>query len=558
MHFWILILLIEILLSECRIHHLPLQLDDRTFIPLSTFGFIKDGTLEVYVSNFTIKDTADNVDSLIGFTLDRTFSDTTSSYLDSRIGPACSLDDRFLDQEKEGVVHIVMDFESKRLNSTCSQLLRNLEVSEAIPKTFKRDTKSPLSRRLEDSTLVGANSEKKGGSAGPGFVTRHLRRRDTDSLASCKTSIEMKEFEKQYSFQFIVRIPTKFEQGLYNLNFHHCVTDKSSVPPVSLTVEIVEMNGDNYLSAGEMPLPKLYFCASIFYFLAFAVWISCLAKSSKQEVYKIHYLMALLVFLKAVSLALHGLNYTFIRRDGYHIEAWAVLYYVTHLLKGAVLFITIILIGTGWAFVKHILSERDKKLFMLVIPVQILANVAYIITEESEQGNVGHMTWSEMFILLDLVCCGAILFPVVWSIRHLQEASQTDGKAAMNLEKLKLFRHFYIMVVCYIYFTRIIVYLLKITVPFQYTWLDELFFEVATFTFFVFTGYIFRPALNNPYFLMAEDDEEECFNLEEVLTTTGLTENVTRLSRNKTNKDGGRYEETQSLVQNSEDSHEFD
>ena len=41
------------------------QLDDRTFIPLSTFGFIKDGTLEVYVSNFTIKDTADNVDSLV-------------------------------------------------------------------------------------------------------------------------------------------------------------------------------------------------------------------------------------------------------------------------------------------------------------------------------------------------------------------------------------------------------------------------------------------------------------------------------------------------------------
>ncbi len=37
----------------------------------------------------------------------------------------------------------------------------------------------------------------------------------------------------------------------------------------------------------------------------------------------------------------------------------------------------------------------------------------------------------------------------------------------MSLEKLKLFRHFYVMVVCYVYFTRIIVYLLRITVPFQ-------------------------------------------------------------------------------------------
>lgn len=33
------------------------------------------------------------------------------------------------------------------------------------------------------------------------------------------------------------------------------------------------------------------------------------------------------------------------------------------------------------------------------------------------------------------------------SIRHLQEASNTDGKAAINLQKLKLFRHFYIMVI---------------------------------------------------------------------------------------------------------------
>ena len=25
-----------------------------------------------------------------------------------------------------------------------------------------------------------------------------------------------------------------------------------------------------------------------------------------------------------------------------------------------------------------------------------------------------HMTWNEIFILVDLLCCGAILFPVVW------------------------------------------------------------------------------------------------------------------------------------------------
>ena len=80
---------------------------------------------------------------------------------------------------------------------------------------------------------------------------------------------------------------------------------------------------------------------------------------------------------------------------------------------------------------------------------------------------IDHQFWKQVFVMIDLICCGAILLPVVWSIRHLQDASRTDGKAAISLEKLKLFRHFYIMVVCYVYFTRIIVYLLRITVPFQ-------------------------------------------------------------------------------------------
>ena len=91
-----------------------------------------------------------------------------------------------------------------------------------------------------------------------------------------------------------------------------------------------------------------------------------------------------------------------------------------------------------------------------------------------------------------------------------------------------MFRHFYIMVVCYVYFTRIIVYLLRITVPFQartlgsnvsqtlsfnqllqYEWLDPMCKELSTLVFFVMTGYKFRPASNNPYFAVASEDDME-------------------------------------------------
>lgn len=270
--------------------------------------------------------------------------------------------------------------------------------------------------------------------------------------------------------------------------------------------------------------------------------------------------MASLIFLKSLSLFFHGVNYHMIATNGYHIETWAVLYYITHLLKGGLLFFTIVLIGSGWAFIKHILNSKEKRVFMVVLPLQVLANVAYIIVEESEQGEKGHNFWKEVFILIDLVCCGAILLPVVWSIRHLQEASATDGKAAVSLEKLKLFRHFYIMVVCYVYFTRIIVYLLKITVPFQYEWLDELFKEIATFIFFAMTGYKFRPASNNPYFSVPSDD----YDMEEqiLVGSTSIQDQVQkrggRVILDDEYMDDGNDDETVVLFNKSESSHDLD
>lgn len=40
-------------------------------------------------------------------------------------------------------------------------------------------------------------------------------------------------------------------------------------------------------------------------------------------------------------------------------------------LKGGLLFTTIILLGTGYFFIKHVLSGRDKKIFLIIIPLQV-------------------------------------------------------------------------------------------------------------------------------------------------------------------------------------------
>jgi hypothetical protein len=52
----------------------------------------------------------------------------------------------------------------------------------------------------------------------------------------------------------------------------------------------------------------------------------------------------------------------------------------------------------------------------------------------------GWLTWRDLLHLMDIACCCAILFPIVWSIKHLRDAAGTDGKAGRNLERLRLFR----------------------------------------------------------------------------------------------------------------------
>ncbi|CDQ77790.1 unnamed protein product [Oncorhynchus mykiss] len=347
-----------------------------------------------------------------------------------------------------------------------------------------------------------------------------------------------------FSFQFHFNVSTDEQQGLYNFYFHNCYSkDTQMVNPLRFSIEIniEEKNPNSFLSAGEIPLPKLYIIMSMFFFFLGTLWLHVL-RTQRADVYKIHWLMTALPFTKSLSLIFHAIDYYYISNQGFPIEGWAVVYYITHLLKGALLFITIALIGTGWAFVKHILSDKDKKIFMIVIPLQVLANVAYIILESTEEGTTEYGLWKEVLFLVDLLCCGAILFPVVWSIRHLQEASSTDGKAAINLAQLKLFRHYYVMIVCYIYFTRIIAILIKFIVPFQWKWLYQLLDELATLAFFFLTGHKFRPASYNPYLLLSVEDDVE---MEEVImTSTAMGDGVKKVKRSA----NGPTEERESMA----------
>ncbi|NWY49909.1 GP107 protein, partial [Chionis minor] len=501
-----------------------LQDDVRQKVHLNTFGFFKDGFMKVNVSNLSLKPpvASDDKSSLsVGFSLDRTRNDGFSTYLDEEVD-YCILNKK--PEPDVSVVILLLDLKTEVVKVQFSA-----EAAALLPKIsfVSEENVTALSTKplktSEQSSDSGNNPAK--------------TNQNTDSkveMASYQGRPVVNERNTDLptsSFQFFFNISSDNQEGLYSLYFHKCLMKEPTHDQqlFSLDVKITEKNPESYLSAGEIPLPKLYISMAIFFFLSGTVWIHILRKR-RNDVFKIHWLMAALPFTKSLSLVFHAIDYHYISSQGFPIEGWAVVYYITHLLKGALLFITIALIGTGWAFIKHILSDKDKKIFMIVIPLQVLANVAYIIIESTEEGTTEYGLWKEILFLVDLLCCGAILFPVVWSIRHLQEASATDGKGAINLAKLKLFRHYYVMIVCYIYFTRIIAILIKIAVPFQWKWLYQLLDEMATLVFFVLTGYKFRPASDNPYLQLSQDDEDD-LEMEAVVTTSGVMEGMKKVKK---------------------------
>ncbi|XP_044309003.1 protein GPR107 [Varanus komodoensis] len=503
--------------AQARVHQLTLKDDVRQKVHLNTFGFFKEGFLWVNVSNLSVKHPGiAEKNILVGFSLDRTQNDGFSTYLDEEVD-YCILN-RTPDHDVS--VHLLLNFTKKIV--TVKPNVTPHQLPEIV---FTDSEKNVHSGGTQVASKPALDKRALGSKQSPG-------QNETETQVPVDRKYPIQSKGDSFHFQFHFSINSENQEGLYSLYFHKCVSSGLQNEKALFTLEIgiTEKNPSSYLSAGEIPLPKLYVSMALFFFISGVVWVHTLRKR-RADVFKIHWLMASLPFTKSLSLVFHAIDYHYISTQGYPIEGWAVVYYITHLLKGALLFITIALIGTGWAFIKHILSDKDKKIFMIVIPLQVLDNVAYIIIESTEEGTTESGLWKEILFLVDLLCCGAILFPVVWSIRHLQEASTTDGKAAINLAKLKLFRHYYVMIVCYIYFTRIIAILIKIAVPFQWKWLYQLLDEMATFVFFVLTGYKFRPASDNPYLQLSQDDDDDSVDMEAVMTTSGVMEGVKKVKK---------------------------
>jgi G protein-coupled receptor 107 len=312
------------------------------------------------------------------------------------------------------------------------------------------------------------------------------------------------------------------EEGLYFLIYQSCPYDPLST--VSFELDFHFMNYDafgspSYLTAGEMRLPFLFLFFSISYFLCLVLWYSNIRevlqgrpghfeKTSGSRDFRIHHLMTLLLLFKFLSVLFESIRYHAIRVYG-HAQMWTFLYYTFTIIRGTFMFTVILLLGTGWSIVKPYLNNREKKVIFLILTLQVVNNIAIIFISQETEGENSYIRWAATLHLVDIACCCAVLVPLVWQVNSLEKSigeeangeereSNTElGEKGQILSKLKLFRSFYLLVIAYIYATRILVYLFATLLDYRHIWVRFLVVELITLTFYIAAGLMFRPTIEN-------------------------------------------------------------
>ncbi|KAI6674050.1 hypothetical protein NL676_001956 [Syzygium grande] len=160
----------------------------------------------------------------------------------------------------------------------------------------------------------------------------------------------------------------------------------------------------------------------------------------------------------------------------------------------------------GFLFFKKFLPEKEAKVWIVPIALQVLSNLAFpfAVTMAVAWPNMS-LVLALVLALLDMICSCTILVTAGRSIWLLKEVAKTDEKAAIRLAKIKRFALVYVLAIGYFYVMPMVALALRI---FRYEWVSNAVEEGANLTIYVVTLCMLRP-FDDYTILRAQDEKEE-------------------------------------------------
>ncbi|KAJ3433439.1 hypothetical protein M0812_22397 [Anaeramoeba flamelloides] len=300
------------------------------------------------------------------------------------------------------------------------------------------------------------------------------------------------------------------KKGLYGIFFRACLEKEY----VSFELKMALKNGNNYLSVGEIKLPSIYLFYSICYSGFVLIWFLFLKfKKKNAKSTRLHSLLSILLIAKLLAMSSRSFEYYSIKNTGVP-KGWNIPSYIFSFCRGVLFFATILFFGSGYSSIKSYMSPREKKLLMLVLPVQAMTNIAMIVIEEASPATKDYFTLWDLLKCFDIVCFCLVLFPIAWTINELKAGVNLDNTKTRTIEKFRIFRLFYTITVIYIYITRIVVVIFTRFLTYHFLWVSIFIQELSSLIFIAFVAIQFRPYPNNTYVNVYQKDDSESDEME--------------------------------------------
>jgi hypothetical protein len=170
---------------------------------------------------------------------------------------------------------------------------------------------------------------------------------------------------------------TEETAGLWSLYWVVCA---SQPPKYSISLSLAQWNvlpngQKSFLPTGELPLPYIYGTFTIVCLALFFFWIGYFLCAKNRKINLVHYMMTVLLFFKVLALFCQSFMYGTMARSG-DAQGWNIAYYVFQSARAVALFTVVLMIGTGFSFLKAYLTDSDKRLFFIVLPAQVISFAA--------------------------------------------------------------------------------------------------------------------------------------------------------------------------------------
>jgi hypothetical protein len=349
---------------------LDLDEDSRTAFSVETFAFLEHGRISIHVRNYSL-------------------------YVDDKLVPDVQwgIMLRSVRSKSDGPAKLAV--ESTRVLDECS-----LTQAQASNPELVLLLSDPSAAAAAAATAAAPSADAR--QLHWGFGEGHVHEMNSIEFSHNFTA----ETAGRYDIELIVCLPTDKRSGDVEL---------SAV--VQTECYNVEGGKRNYLSAGETSLPALYGALAVVFLFATVAWVVVLLARGRNALL-LHYIMLVLILFKVTSLAAYAVHLFFVSLLGQTLTVvgWDVVYFAFSFLNGGAMFVIILLLGSGWSYIKPKLNRRENNTLTAVVVLQVIANVARIFVGESSPGSMGFVRWSDILAIVDVACCALVIFPIIWSI----------------------------------------------------------------------------------------------------------------------------------------------